>query len=311
MKIFPAVHYSMGGLWADYERAPQGGLVPGSPRNHQTNIPGLYAIGECDYQYHGANRLGANSLLSCIFTGLFLAPGVQKMISGLKESASDPKHEQLLRGQRAVKQLEHDNLLKRPAGRENPYTIHQQLGEVMTKAATVVRENNQLRDAIAKVNDLAERVERCGLSDTGNWTNQNVLFTKALRDMFPLAKAILAGALARDECRGAHYKPAFDMPGVEAHADEAERRREASRWCDVFEEKNRKWLKTTIAKFDERGNPTLSYEEVDTSLIPPRPRLYGLVGAEIIEDVWRERQAKYVGNGAKTSPMPASAVAAS
>ena len=72
MKIFPAVHYSMGGLWGDYERTAEGGLVAGSPRNQQTNIPGLYAIGECDYQYHGANRLGANSLLSCIFSGLFI-----------------------------------------------------------------------------------------------------------------------------------------------------------------------------------------------------------------------------------------------
>ena len=54
MKIFPAVHYSMGGLWVDYERTAAGGLQLGSPRNQQTNIPGLYAIGECDYQYHGA-----------------------------------------------------------------------------------------------------------------------------------------------------------------------------------------------------------------------------------------------------------------
>ncbi len=68
MKIFPAVHYSMGGLWADYQKSRDGGLEPGSPKNHCTNIPGLYAIGECDYQYHGANRLGANSLLSCIFS---------------------------------------------------------------------------------------------------------------------------------------------------------------------------------------------------------------------------------------------------
>ena len=76
MKIFPAVHYSMGGLWVDYERSASGGLVAGSPRNQRTNIPDLYAIGECDYQYHGANRLGANSLLSCIFSGLFVAPGI-------------------------------------------------------------------------------------------------------------------------------------------------------------------------------------------------------------------------------------------
>src|SRR5208283_4652303 len=67
MKIFPAVHYTMGGLWVDYEANGQGGLNIGSPRNQQTNVPGLYAIGECEYQYHGANRLGANSLVACIF----------------------------------------------------------------------------------------------------------------------------------------------------------------------------------------------------------------------------------------------------
>jgi succinate dehydrogenase / fumarate reductase flavoprotein subunit len=301
MKIFPAVHYSMGGLWADYDRTAEGGLTPGSPRNHQTNIPGLYAMGECDYQYHGANRLGANSLLSCIFTGLFCAPGIEKGIASLKDSASDEKYDQLLRGQRAVKQLEHDELLKRPSGRENPYVLHQQLGDVMTKAATVVRVNDQLQDAVEKVAELSERVEHCALSDTGNWTNQNVLFTKSLRDMFPLAKAILAGALARDECRGAHYKPAFDMPGIDA-TEPAEKRRQAETWCNEFEAKNAKWLKTTIAEFDAKGDPSLRYEDVDTTLIPPRPRLYGLVGAEVIEEVWKERSAKHVKNGAPAKP---------
>jgi succinate dehydrogenase / fumarate reductase, flavoprotein subunit len=304
MKIFPAVHYSMGGLWADYERTAAGGLVPGSPRNQQTNIPGLYAMGECDYQYHGANRLGANSLLSCIFSGLFAAPGIEKSLASLKDSAGDEKYDQLLRGQRAVKQLEHEELLKREAGRENPYLIHQQLGDVMTKAATVVRENGQLRDAIEKVNDLAERVEKCALSDTGNWTNQNVIFTKSLRDMFPIAKAILKGALARDECRGAHYKPAFDMPGIDADASPTEKHRQAEAWCDAFEEKNRKWLKTTIAEVDGQGEPHLRYEDVDTSIVPPRPRLYGLVGAEMIEEAWRERQAKHASNGAKATHAP-------
>jgi succinate dehydrogenase / fumarate reductase flavoprotein subunit len=310
MKIFPAVHYSMGGLWADYERTAAGGLVPGSPRNQQTNIPGLYAIGECDYQYHGANRLGANSLLSCIFSGLFVAPGIQKSLASLKDSAGDEKYDQLLRGQRAVKQLEHDELLGRKEGRENPYMIHQQLGDVMTKAATVVRDNGQLRDAIEKVNDLAERVEKCSLSDTGNWTNQNVIFTKSLRDMFPIAKAILKGALARDECRGAHYKPAFDMPGIDADASPTERRRQAEEWCDKFEEKNRKWLKSTIAEVDAHGEPHLRYEDVDTSIVTPRPRLYGLVGAEAIEEVWRERQAKHASNGAKATHAPQPAATA-
>lgn len=291
MKIFPAVHYSMGGLWADYERAADGGLVPGSPRNHQTNIPGLYAIGECDYQYHGGNRLGANSLLSCIFSGLFVAPCVETLLGSLQDSAGDEKYQQLLRGERAKQQMEHDALLKREGGKENPYLIHQQLGDVMTKAATVVRRNDQLRDAIRQVDELCERAQHCSLSDTGNWTNQNVLFTKSLLDMFPLAKAILKGALARDECRGAHYKPDFDMPGIKA-TDPAERKRQAEAWCDDFEARTRKWLKSTIATFDRDGEPILSYEDVDTSLIPPRPRLYGLVGAEVIEEAWKARAAK-------------------
>ncbi len=291
MKIFPAVHYSMGGVWADYERTAAGGLAPGSPRNHQTNLPGLYAIGECDYQYHGGNRLGANSLLSCIFSGLFVAPCIKNLLGSLSDSAHDEKFDKLLRGQRSIQQLDHDGLLKREGGRENPYILHQQLGDVMTKAATVVRDNSQLAAAVETVNELSERMKKCSLSDTGTWTNQNVVFTKSLRDMFPLAKALLQGALARDECRGAHYKPEFAMPGIDAE-DPAERRRQAEKWCDAFEAKNKKWLKTTIATFDDQGNPTLSYEDVDTSLIPPRPRLYGLVGAEMIEEVWQQRQAK-------------------
>jgi succinate dehydrogenase / fumarate reductase flavoprotein subunit len=153
-----------------------------------------------------------------------------------------------------------------------------------------VRHNDQLRQAIVKVHELYERAQRCSLSDTGNWTNQNVVFTKALLDMFPLALTILEGALARDECRGAHYKPEFAMPGIKA-TDPAERRREAEQWCDLFEANTRKWLKTTVAHWRD-GSVHLEYEDVDTSLIPPRPRLYGLVGAEIIEEVWRQRQMR-------------------
>ena len=286
MKIFPAVHYSMGGLWIDYEKSSTGGLVEGSPRNQQTNIPGLYAIGECDYQYHGANRLGANSLLSCIFSGLFVAPGVVASF----ENAGDREADAMLFADALKSQQQrHADLLARPAGGENPYDLHDELGKVMTRACTVVRQNDQLAEAYEAVCALEERWQRCSLSDSGSWTNQNVVFTKALGDMFPLAKLILKGALQRDECRGAHYKPAFAMPGVEAD-DPAERRRLAEEWCDRFEENTKKWLKTTVARHGDDGHPVITYEDVDTTLIPPRPRLYGLVGAEVIEEVWRERQ---------------------
>ncbi len=296
MKIFPAVHYSMGGMWADFVRGADGGLDPGNPRNQQTNVPGLYAIGECDYQYHGGNRLGANSLLSCIFTGLFVAPCVKNMIDSLGQSSADESFDSLIAKAQQDSEAEFQAMLK-PAttsnghsGGENPYLIHQELGNEMTKAATVVRDNDQLRAAIDTVSELCERAKHCSLSDTGAWTNQNVVFTRSLRDMFPIAKAILHGALLRDECRGAHFKPAFAMPGIDA-TDPAEKRRQAEAWCDKFEEKNAKWLKSSIASFDDHGEPTITYEEVDTSLVPPRPRLYGLVGAEVIDEVWKERQA--------------------
>jgi len=307
MKIFPAVHYSMGGLWVDYERTTAGGLRIGSPKTHVTNIPGLYAIGECDYQYHGANRLGANSLLSCIFSGLIVAPALQSLLESNKGSGIEPA---LLEAARRDHQTRHDQLLKRKTGRENPYLIHQELGDVMTRAATVVRRNSQLESALAKVDELSDRAANCSLSDTGNWTNQNVVFTKALVDMLPIAKSILKGALLRDESRGAHFKPDFSMPDLKA-TDPAERRQEAEKWCDWFDENTKKWLRSSIATWDGQ-QPQISYEEVDTTLIPPRPRLYGLAGAQIIDEVYRARQASREAsggsNGSKKSSTPAVAV---
>ncbi|HEX3656766.1 MAG TPA: succinate dehydrogenase flavoprotein subunit [Pirellulales bacterium] len=312
MKIFPAVHYSMGGLWVDYQRTAAGGLQLGSPRNQATNIPGLYAIGECDYQYHGANRLGANSLLSCIFSGLIVAPGLQNWMKSIPGGTAAEQGSGLFDGARKKQQQAHDALLRRTGGGENPYLLHQQLGQVMTRAATVVRHNDALREAYEQVSELAVRAEKCSLSDTGSWTNQNVVFTKALRDMFPLAKAIVLGALERDECRGAHYKPEFAMPGLDA-VDPGEHRRQAEAWCDRFEENTRKWLKTTVAVCSAEGDPQLSYENVDTSLLPPRPRLYGLVGGEVIEEVWKQRQAARQsasqGNGSTAKPASEAAAA--
>ena len=136
------------------------------------------------------------------------------------------------------------------------------------------------------MDELAERAEQCSLSDTGNWTNQNVVFTKALLDMFPLAKTIVEG------CTAPRRMPRCPLQTGLRHA-EPDRRgstrnasAQAEQWCDRFEENNRKWLKSTIATCDN-GKVELTYEDVDTSLIPPRPRLYGLVGAEVIEEVWQ------------------------
>ena len=285
MKIFPAVHYSMGGLWVDYERNNKtGGLLLGSPRNQHSNVPGLFVIGEADYQYHGGNRLGANSLLSCVFSGLIVAPTIESWLGSLPAGSTADQRESLFSA--AVNEHKQcmDDLIN-STGTENPYTLHQELGDWMTRNVTVVRNNKDLRATLDKIGEFEERFARVGLSDHSTWTNQNFSFARALGDMILLARVIAQGALQRDECRGAHYKPEFQIPSPDAD-EPAALRRQAESWCKAFAEKNKKWLKSTIARFTEDG-PEFSYEPVDTSLIPPRPRTYGLKGAEIISEVWQ------------------------
>ncbi|MFC4075662.1 succinate dehydrogenase flavoprotein subunit [Salinithrix halophila] len=238
MKIFPAVHYSMGGLWVDF--------------NQMTNIPGLFAAGECEYQYHGANRLGANSLLSCIYGGMVAGPNALEYVRGLDKSAADLSSN-LFDSHQAREQEKYDNILKMD-GDENPYKIHQELGDWMTDNVTVVRYNDRLKKTDEKIQELMERYKRINVTDTGKWSNQSATFIRQLWNMLELARVITIGALNRDESRGAHYKP--DFP----------------------ERNDEKFLKTTKAKHTDNG-PAFEYEEVDVSLIKPRPRRYDVAKA--------------------------------
>ncbi len=283
MKIFPAIHYSMGGLWADYVKDTKtGGLVENEPKNQLTNVPGLYAIGEADYQYHGANRLGANSLLSCIFTGLFVAPCIANHVS---QSAAEIPSSLIDAAQK--KETERHKAVAKMNGSENPRVLHDELGDTMTRNVTVVRNNKALAETVSKIAELRERYKNVGSPDSGGWTNQSVTFVRALEDMITMAEVIAQGALMRDECRGAHFKPDFLIPSPDA--DDADTlRQQAVEWCTKFKAKNDKWLKSTVADYNG-GDVQYSYEDVDTTLVPPRPRTYGLKGAEIIEEVWREQ----------------------
>ena len=189
MKIFPAMHYSMGGLWGDY--------------NQQTNIKGLFAAGEADYQYHGANRLGANSLLSCMHAGNVAAPA---MVDYAKSHPARPARDFRSGDQaaaRVVRQIFKMN------GPENAFALWRELGDIMTENVTVVRHNEKLKETDDKLLELKDRFGRIGLSDTGKWANQEVLFVRQLWNMLELARPITLGALNRNESRGAHYKPEF------------------------------------------------------------------------------------------------------
>lgn len=233
MKIFPAVHYSMGGLWVDY--------------NQMTNVPGLFACGECDYQYHGANRLGANSLLSAIFGGMVTGPKAVEYIKGLKKSADDVA-ESVFERERSKQADKYESILKMD-GNENAYVLHKELGEWMTNNMTVVRFNDRLEQTVAKIKELKQRYTKININDTARWNNAGVAFTRQLWNMLELAEAMTVGALLRNESRGAHYKPEFP------------------------DRNDEEFLKTTKATWTAEG-PQISYEDVDTSLIKPRIRDY-------------------------------------
>jgi succinate dehydrogenase / fumarate reductase flavoprotein subunit len=232
MKIFPGMHYTMGGLWVDF--------------NQHTNIPGIFAAGEADYSIHGANRLGANSLLSCINGGFLAGPNALAYAKSLSAAPGDGGHAAELQRQKEKNAA----LLSNP-GTENPFKLWRELGDTMTKHATIIRYNAGLEQADAKIVELLDRYKNVNLSDKTQWANTSFAFARQLQNMLHLARVIVQGARLRDESRGSHFKP--DFP----------------------ERNDPQFLKTTMATFNRTANaPTFAYAEVDTTLIPPRPRHY-------------------------------------
>ncbi len=252
MKIFPGVHYTMGGLWTTYSaKADLRGLVKGAPNNMMTNVPGLYAFGEVNYQYHGANRLGANALLSCIFDGLFNGVSVLNFVKDKAGDAVESRHQSLYDAGVAA---ETDKLRRILAsgGRENPYQIAKELGDEMTAASTVVKSETRLNQALAKLEELRDRAANIGLADSSSWNNTNLMWARTVGDMIAMADPILRGGLARRESRGSHYR------------------------TDYPQRDDPNFKKTSVAKFDgATGRAVIEFEDVPEGLVKPRVRSYG------------------------------------
>lgn len=232
MRIFPGVHYSMGGLWVDFDQ--------------RTNIPGLLAAGECDYSIHGANRLGANSLVSCVYGGFVAAPAAIQYATNVERNGADGSR---IYDQELNRQQEINDALIKQSGAENQYVLHQEMGKVMTDNVTVVRYNDKLKATDHKLLELMDRYKRISINDSNLWATMALPHARHLDNMLELARVITLGALNRNESRGAHYKPEFP------------------------ERDDEHFLKTTIAEYSGEG-PVISYEPVDVSLIPPRKRDY-------------------------------------
>ncbi len=212
-----------------------------------TNLEGCFNVGESDYQYHGANRLGANSLLACIFGGLVTGVEVPRYLASLNGAdVPDAVFKEALHEEEKIQK----ELLHRE-GPENVHLLHDELSDWMVRYASVKRDNPDLEKTIDKIKEIRERYKRISLSDRGTKLNQTYVFAHQFRAMLELALVIAKGALLRNEFRGAHFKPEFP------ERDDAH------------------WLKTTIATYDpEKDEPEISYEPVDMRHLDPVKRDY-------------------------------------
>jgi len=243
MKIFPAIHYSMGGAWVDWPAADDPDRK--TRFRQMTNLRGCFNVGESDYQYHGANRLGANSLLACIFGGLVTGVEVPRYIGSL-EKRSVP--ETVFAKALALEEARKHELLSR-SGPENVHRLHDELSDWMVQNVSVKRDNVNLQKTMGKIKELRDRYQHITLDDKGSRLNQTYTFAAQFGPMLELALVITKGALLRNEFRGAHFKPEFP------------------------ERDDANWLKTTIATYSP-DEPVISYEPVDTRHLDPIKRDY-------------------------------------
>jgi len=247
MRIFPAVHYSMGGGWVDWPAADDPDRA--TRFRQMTNLPGCFNIGESDYQYHGANRLGANSLLSCIFSGLVAGNDVPKYLETV-HPLKEAEEKKVFSHHLEIEEKKKRDLFAQE-GSENVYALHNELSDWMVDNVTVKRSNEKLEKTYNKILELLDRMDRVSLADKGQFANQSFIFANQFRPMLHLALVMTRGALLRNEFRGAHFKEGYP------------------------ERDDVNFLKTTIASYDPAtGEPVITYQAVDTRHFDPELRDY-------------------------------------
>ena len=202
MKIYPAPHYSMGGLWVDY--------------NLMSNIGGLFVLGEANYSVHGANRLGANALLQCLCDGYFISPRtITSWLSNNKEIDNRKFDEACKEALNSVEKK--IKVLLRIKGDKPVDYFHRKLGEIMISKCGISRNSKNLTSAIEEV-ELLSKDFKSNLKITITNSGLNVDLEKALRleDFIELAKLMINDAIEREESCGAHFREEYQTKEGEA-----------------------------------------------------------------------------------------------
>ncbi|PIE34672.1 MAG: succinate dehydrogenase flavoprotein subunit [Ilumatobacter coccineus] len=203
MRIYPASHYTMGGLWVDYEL--------------MTTIPGLYAAGEANFSDHGANRLGASALMQGLADGYFVLPNtIANYLAGwLNKPIPDTTHEAFREAEAAAAERFKGYL--EIGGSRSPDYFHRELGKIIWEYCGMERTGDGLRTALEKIPALHEEF-KSDLKVTGNGTSINQTLEKAGRvdDFFELGALMCQDALVREESCGGHFRAEYQTEEGEA-----------------------------------------------------------------------------------------------
>ncbi len=243
MRIYPAIHYTMGGLWVDY--------------NLQSTIPGLFVIGEANFSDHGANRLGASALMQGLSDGYFIIPyTVGNYLATNKLSAVFDTAPEVKQAVACVKQTV--ELLLSIKGKRTVDSFHRELGKIVWDYCGMSRTAQGLESAIGQIRTLQEEYwKNVNVPGSGEDLNQSLEKAGRVADFFELAELMCIDALDRNESCGGHFREEYQTPDGEALRDDEQY--------------------SYVAAWDYRGPgnpPTLYKEPLEFHYVHPSQRSY-------------------------------------
>ncbi len=243
MRIFPAIHYTMGGLWVDY--------------NLMSTLPGLYVIGEANFSDHGANRLGASALMQGLADGYFILPyTIGDYLANTKLEKADSSHSAFKQNEQQIQELTQKLLNTR--GKRTVDDFHRELGKLMWDHCGMARNEKGLKLALGKIPELREEFWRdVNVLGSNEEMNQSLEKAGRVADFFELAELMCLDALQRKESCGGHFREEFQTP-------EGEALRNDDQFCHV-------------AAWEYQGStksPTMHKEELKFEYVPLTQRSY-------------------------------------
>ncbi|HEY2083955.1 MAG TPA: fumarate reductase/succinate dehydrogenase flavoprotein subunit [Verrucomicrobiae bacterium] len=206
MRIYPAVHYTMGGTWVDY--------------NLMSTLPGLFVVGEANFSDHGANRLGASALMQGLADGYFVLPyTIGNYFASTKQAKASTSHPEFKKAEENIRAF--TNKLLSINGKRTVTSLHRELGKLLWEKCGMARNEAGLKEALKRIPELREEFwNNVKVTGENGELNQDLEYAGRVADFMEFAELLCLDALHRNESCGGHFRTEFQMPDGEAKRDD-------------------------------------------------------------------------------------------